>query len=94
MRVLLHPTRAAAVLRASDPSVRRRLKAALKALADDPSGQAGRLDVKRLDTDEAGPVMHRLRVGDWRIAFTVEKGALVVLRVFHRSDGYAWLDGV
>lgn len=34
--------------------------------------------------------MYRARVGDWRIAFTVDK-AIVVLRIFHRSEGYGWL---
>ena len=92
MKVLLDSRHAAPVLRAVEPSVRRRLKAGLKALAQDPSGQSTRLDVKRLEVDEDGPVMYRLRVGDWRIAFTVEPAGLVVLRIFPRSEGYGWLE--
>ena len=89
MRIILGPRQAAPALRAADPAVRRRLKAALRALAEDPSGRKRSLDVKRLDAD-AGQPIYRLRVGDWRIAFTLDKD-LVVQRVFHRSEGYGWL---
>jgi mRNA-degrading endonuclease RelE of RelBE toxin-antitoxin system len=91
VKVLLDPKLAVPVLRALEPSVRRRLKAAITSLGLDPSGRAGRLDVKRLETPEDGPAMYRLRVGQWRMAFAVEESALVVLRIFHRDDGYGWL---
>lgn len=68
---------------------RRRLKAALRLLAKDPSGLSTSLDVRRLDLDD-GTAMYRLRVGDWRAVFTIDQD-LVVLRIFHRSDGYGWL---
>lgn len=89
MKVLLDPQHAAPVLRAAAPATRRRLKAALRLLGNDPSGTTNELDVKRLDT-EPGQAMYRLRVGDWRVAFTVDR-AVVVLRIFHRRDGYGWL---
>ena len=89
MKVLLDPVHAAPVLRHIAPDVRKRLKHALRLLSKDPSGRLHRIDVKRLDVD-AGPPMYRARIGDWRIAFTVDD-ALVVLRVFHRDDGYGWL---
>lgn len=89
MRVILDPRHAAPVLRHLAPLPRRRLKAALKRLGEDPSGLSNDLDVKRLDT-EPGQPMYRLRVGDWRAAFTVDE-EVVVLRIFHRSDGYGWL---
>ncbi len=80
---------AAPVLKAVEPTVRRRLRHALRLLAKDPGGLSSKLDVKRLDVD-AGQPMYRLRVGEWRIAFTVDS-AVVVLRIFHRSEGYGWL---
>ena len=89
MKVVLDPARAAQTFRALSPAVKRRLKKALRMLAEDPSGNTNRLDVKRLDSD-AGQPMYRLRVGDWRIAFAVDE-AVVVLRIFHRRDGYGWL---
>ncbi|MBI4394344.1 MAG: type II toxin-antitoxin system RelE/ParE family toxin [Euryarchaeota archaeon] len=69
--------------------MKRRLKKALRGLAEDPSGISNALDVKRLDADPAQP-MYRLRVGEWRIAFTLDRD-VVVLRIFHRKDGYGWL---
>lgn len=89
MKVLLDLRHAAPTLRHMAPQPRRRLKAALRLLAADPSGLSNNLDVKRLDVDP-GPPMYRLRVSDWRIVFTVDQD-LFVLRVFHRSDGYGWL---
>jgi mRNA-degrading endonuclease RelE of RelBE toxin-antitoxin system len=71
------------------PATRRKLKAALGLLAEDPGGTTTRLDVKRIDTAHGQP-MYRLRVGDWRVAFTVDED-VVVLRIFHRRDGYGWL---
>lgn len=89
MKVVIGARQAAPALRAADPAVRRRIKAALQALAEDPSGRKHSLDVKRLDTG-GGPPIYRLRVGKWRVAFLVGK-ELVVQRIFHRDDGYDWL---
>lgn len=89
MRVLLDPVHAVPALQSAAPTTRKRLKAALKLLATDPSGTSNHLDVKRLDAQLGQPV-YRLRIGEWRIAFTVDKD-LVVLRIFHRRDGYGWL---
>lgn len=47
--------------------------------------------MKLLDRSEEPP-LYRLRVGDWRAAYFAEEDGVVVVRVFHRSDGYAWLD--
>ncbi len=89
MKVILQPEQAAPVLRSMDPAVRKRIKSALAKLGEDPTGRKHDLDVKRLDTG-TGATVYRLRVGDWRASFTVDK-QIVVLRVFHRSEGYGWL---
>ena len=88
-KVLLDPTHAAPALRSKPPPIKRKVKAALRLLANDPSGTTNRLDIKRLDT-ALGQPMYRLRVGDLRIAFTLDKD-VVVLRVFHRREGYGWV---
>jgi mRNA interferase RelE/StbE len=59
--------------------VRRRLDAKLSAFA-----QTGRGDVNRLK----GRAGARLRVGDWRIIFFVERDTLTVVAVGHRRDIY------
>jgi mRNA-degrading endonuclease RelE of RelBE toxin-antitoxin system len=89
VKVILDPMQAAPALRTSPPEVKKQLRAALRLLAKDPSGISTKLDVTRLDT-EPGQPMYRLRVGDWRIAFTVDQD-IVVLRVFHRTEKYGWL---
>jgi mRNA interferase RelE/StbE len=59
--------------------VRRRLDAKLMAFA-----QTGQGDVKRLK----GRAGARLRVGDWRIIFYVERDTVVVAAVGHRREIY------
>lgn len=88
-KVLLDPVHAAPILRTMPPGTKRKIRAALRLLVEDPSGTTNRLDIRRLDT-EPGQPMYRLRVGDWRIAFTPDRD-IVVLRIFHRSEGYGWL---
>ena len=72
------------------PATKRKVKAALRRLAEDPGGTTNLLDVKRLDFTPGQPI-YRSRIGDWRVAFTVDKD-VVVLRIFHRHEGYGWLD--
>lgn len=59
--------------------VRRRLDAKLRAFADTRQG-----DVKRLK----GRAGSRLRVGDWRIIFYVERNTMIVVAVGHRREIY------
>ena len=58
----------------------RRIVAKAEALQDGLTG-----DVKKLTnfTPE-----YRLRVGDYRVLFEVENGAVVIYRVLHRKDAY------
>ena len=59
--------------------VRRRLDAKLRAFAETGQG-----DVKRLK----GRAGARLRVGDWRIIFYVERNTMIVVAVGHRREIY------
>lgn len=91
-RVRLDPVYAADVLRHLEPTVKKRIRAALRRLAEDPTGRSVGLDVKSLDTSERLPRAFRLRVGDWRLAFLLRDGEILVMRIFHRRDGYGWLE--
>lgn len=66
-----------------DPAVRRRVLAAIGSLACDPYAAP---NVKALH----GAAQYRLRVGDWRVIYTLHDDALVVLvlRVAHRREVY------
>ncbi|HLN36982.1 MAG TPA: type II toxin-antitoxin system RelE/ParE family toxin [Xanthobacteraceae bacterium] len=59
--------------------VRRRIDSRLTELAT-----SGRDDVKRLKGREGS----RLRVGDWRVIFYEESGAIVIVAVGHRREIY------
>ncbi|MEW1549203.1 type II toxin-antitoxin system RelE family toxin [Streptomyces tsukubensis] len=62
-----------------------RILTALTPLGDDPRREDA--DIKRLSGHDS---LYRLRVGDYRIAYTVDDGELVVLlvKVGHRRDVY------
>jgi mRNA interferase RelE/StbE len=47
--------------------------------------EAGRGDIRKLEGASGG---WRLRVGDWRVIFTRDGGALRVLAVANRRDAY------
>jgi mRNA interferase RelE/StbE len=91
-RVRLDAAFAAPALSQMAPSPKRRMKDALRKLADDPTGRTVQLDVKELDVSEALPRLYRLRVGDWRAVFAVGPREIIVVRIFHRRDGYGWME--
>lgn len=71
------------MLRKLDPPVSRRVLTAIQRLADDPR-PAG---VKAL---VGAPGLLRLRVGDYRVVYSVEDGRLliVVVHLAHRREVY------
>ncbi|MFB4194643.1 type II toxin-antitoxin system RelE family toxin [Streptomyces carpaticus] len=75
-------------LRAVDQPTAMRILAALTALGDDPYREDA--DIKKLSGHEG---LYRLRVGAYRVAYTVDDGELVVLviKVGNRRDVYRGL---
>ncbi|MDP8922079.1 MAG: type II toxin-antitoxin system RelE/ParE family toxin [Chloroflexota bacterium] len=65
-----------------DPRAAGRIRDAVARYADQERG-----DVLKLTGREA---IYRLRVGDWRVLFTIEDddGVLLILRVLNRRDAY------
>jgi mRNA interferase RelE/StbE len=63
-----------------DPEVRRRIIDAVSRLSEDQSG------VRQLEGYK--PSMFRIRVGDWRILFTIEAGVATIQRVLPRDKAY------
>ena len=81
MRALDWTLRARNEINALDHPVAIRIYKALKRYAATGAG-----DGKQL---KAPILLYRLRVGDWRVIFTLEdKGTLRIARVAHRSDIY------
>lgn len=74
-----------------DKPVRARILDALDRLAEELTAGAALSNVKRLINVE--PEEWRLRVGDYRLRFQLEireaeAGAVIVVKVAHRSDAY------
>ena len=68
-------------------------KAALRKALDALRGKgpdAPGLDIRRLNAP--GPLVFRLRVGDWRVAFRLVGKDIEVVRIFHRREGYGWME--
>jgi mRNA interferase RelE/StbE len=61
----------------------RRLLSKIEAYVEDPNSQSN--NVKRL---KGTPALFRLRVGDYRIIFTEDKGKITVLKVEPRGSAY------
>lgn len=81
-REILYSKRAGRELRKLDPQVKRRVRAALEKLAEDPTrGKPLQLDLRGLRS---------LRAGDYRIIYRAIEGRLeiLVLTVGHRREVY------
>ena len=66
-----------------DPQVRRRVLLAIGSLARDPRSTPGVKAMRGGDT-------YRLRVGDWRVIYTLQDAVLlvVVVQIGHRREVY------
>lgn len=81
-----------AALRPMPPATKRRVRAALRALGDDPHPPGAGGAIKRLDRrDPSAEPVFRLRVGDHRAVFVVRPPEVRVLFLFPRSEGYRWM---
>lgn len=67
-----------------DPSVAKRIRSKILALAQSPLSPNN--NVKKLTGVEG----YRLRVGDWRVVYTLKRQVLtvIVIRIGHRSEVY------
>jgi mRNA-degrading endonuclease RelE of RelBE toxin-antitoxin system len=63
-----------------NPDMRERVIDAVGRLSEDQSG------IRRLEGYK--PPLFRIRVGDWRILFTIERGVATIQRVLPRDKAY------
>lgn len=82
---LTYTSQALHVLSRMDPVVAKRIRSKLLALALDP--MAPNNNVTRL----SGIMAYRLRVGDWRVLYTLKHQTLtvVVVKIGHRREVYS-----
>ena len=63
-----------------------RMKEGLQELENDPRTPLPRVDIKPLSGTK--PKKHRLRIGDYRIIYLIDKKTVKVIEVFKRGRGY------
>ncbi len=69
-----------------DLETQQRVRTALQALALDPFQKRPKADIKVLVNTV--PPKHRLRVGNHRIIYSVERRKVLVIEIFRRGRGY------
>ncbi len=92
MRVSLDQALAADVLRRMPPEPRKRIKAKLRLLEGDPLPSNRELGARQMESNPERSPVYRIKVGHWRIIYTVESSRVYVIRIMPRDEGYDWLD--
>ena len=67
-------------------SMKKRVRKGLSELEEDPFTPRAKTDVKVLEGTD--PLKRRLRIGDYRIIYHVEKRVVKVIEIFPRGRGY------
>lgn len=66
----------------------KRLKKALKELSKDPFSPRPNANIKKLSGTKGRDDAYRIRVGDYRIVYTIEKKRIYVTLIFQRGKEY------
>lgn len=69
-----------------DKSMQKRVRNALLALEENPIEPRPGADIKELKNTK--PQKHRIRIGDYRIVYFMEKKTVKVIEIFLRGRGY------
>ncbi len=69
-----------------DTNLQLRIRSALKELEKNPYEARPGMDIKSLK--DTKPQKYRLRIGDYRIIYLIEKTMVRVIEVFKRGRGY------
>jgi mRNA interferase RelE/StbE len=88
--IKLHPD-AVKFLVNLNPETKERLKSGIKNLEIDPFKSRSHADIKKLKGTKKRDDLYRLRVGDYRVIYAVEKNTVLVLEIIPRERGYNWL---
>lgn len=89
-KVLVSET-AVSQIRALDKESRERIKAHLRELEKNPYMRRSGADIKKLQGSREIE-LYRIRIGDYRVIYTIIKEEVRITQLIHRSRGYKWLD--
>jgi len=78
-------------IRELDLRRRERLRIRLEELEVDPFRPRPKADIKNCGKHH-GVIFYRLRVGDLRAVYVVERDEVKVTEIFRRGRGYRWID--
>ena len=78
-------------IRELDARQRERLRTRLEELEVDPFRPRTKADIKNCGKHH-GVIFYRLRVGDLRALYVVERDEVKVTEIFRRGRGYRWID--
>lgn len=67
---------------------RKKIKEGIKELEVDPITKRPNADIKKLSGTKGRDDAYRLRIGDYRIIYAIEKRTVYVTLIFHRSKEY------
>jgi mRNA interferase RelE/StbE len=74
-----------------DEETKNRVKKSFDALKENPFRKRSGADIKKLE-GSANPALYRLRVGDYRIVYSIINQEVRITKIIHRGKGYNWLD--
>ena len=84
--ILIHSNNAERILNRLDPEVKERLKDKIRVLQDSPKVKRAGADIKKIRN--AKPEAYRLRIGDYRVIYTVENNTVWITEIMQRGKDY------
>ncbi|ADI74094.1 addiction module toxin, RelE/StbE family [Methanohalobium evestigatum Z-7303] len=88
--IKLHPG-VAKYLKSLDSNTKARIKESIETLSDKPYPENPRTDIKKLKGTKGRKSFYRLRVGNYRVIYTIEDETILITDIIHREKGYKWL---
>ena len=74
-----------------DEGIKNRIKKSFSALKENPFRKRSGADIKKLE-GSANPALYRIRVGDYRMVYSIMGHEVRITKIIHRGKGYSWLD--
>ncbi len=73
-----------------DKKGQKRVREAFFELKENPFNSRSKADIRKLQ-GSFNPVFYRMRVGRYRIVYTVSDSEVKITRIISRGKGYGWL---
>ncbi len=74
-----------------DKNIQNKITAHLKELEISPFEKRPKADIKKLHVS-FDPIFFRVRVGKYRVIYSIDKNNVLVTEIISREKGYKWLE--